>query len=137
MKKSNEKKSGISGVAIAFLTSALLAVVLTVLLVFVFSYFVVSEFVPENMQSLLAVVSCFIASAVSGYLTGKALGRALFTSLVQAIVNVVVFYLSGMAIFARVVPNDVNLYSILSIMVGAVVGGVFTAVFKPRRRKIK
>ena len=137
MKKSNEKKTGISGIAIAFLTSALVAVVLTVLLVFVFSYFVVSEFVPENMQSLLAFASCLIASAVSGYLTGKTLGRVLLTSLVQAVVNIAVFYLSGMAIFARVVPNGVSLYLILSIMVGTVLGGVFTAVFKPRRRKIK
>ena len=137
LKKPEDNMRRVRSVPIVFLVCALATTLISVGIMLVFALLIAKEILPENSIGIMTAVSVFVASFISARLSSKSLGRALLTSLVQAICNLAIFYLMGMLVFMRIVPSNINLYCFLACVVGAVLGGLFTATVRPRRHKIK
>lgn len=137
MKRFDDKKKRKTSVSMTFVLSAVIASFVLIVFSLIFSFLIVFEVLPESYIGFARVLSCFIASGVSAYLSAKVLGRAALTSLVQAIANIAFAYIAGTVIFMRIVPQNLNLFIILAFVFGAVLGGFSTAVIRLRRHKIK
>ena len=137
MKNTEKKQRTFVSILITHLIYGVLSAFLVLLLVLLFSILISKEILPEDNFEPLGVLCVFLSSIVSCFLLARTQGKVLLTATIQGIFNFALYYITGMLIFVRVVPGNISLYYFIACMVGAVVGGILSAVFTPQRRRIK
>ena len=137
MKNDEKNQFPISKVLVAVLVYGVLSTLLLVLFNWVLSILISKEVLYEGFVSFSSAISVFLASLISGLFSSKAMGKALIVSVFQGLINFLLYYIMGMLIFMRIIPQDSDVYHFIACMVGAMTGGILSAALSPRRRKIK
>ena len=136
--KNGEKKqfSLCKATSIVFICG-MLSTLLVILLIWLFSVLISKEIIDEVLVDAVGIISVFAASLISAVISSKSVGKALLVSAFQGLVNFFMYYVMGMLVFMRVIPENIDAYQFIACMVGAILGGILSAALLPRRRKIK
>ena len=137
MKNNEKNQHAFVGVLITHLIYGVLSTLLVLLFMLLFSILITKETLPAETLSYVGIIGVFLASLLPCFFLVRMQGKALLTSLIQGVFNFVLYYIMGLVIFMRIVPGNINWYYFIACMVGAVAGGVLSAVFTPQRRRIK
>ncbi len=135
MHSKDQSGGSFSKISLVFILSGIVGIILGIILLVIASVFGAKEVLPENSIEYIPIIAVFIATLISGYITAIQMGKALLTGFIQAIVNFVILYALGCAVFMRIKPEGYYLYVFLACVVGAVAGALITAVSNKKHRR--
>ncbi len=82
----------------------------------------------ETFVGICPAIAVFLGAMSAGFVSGKTQGKGLLIGVMQGIVLAVALYMLGVAVFVRVMPQELGVSIVLSCLVGSSFGGVLSAV---------
>lgn len=133
MKKNDEAQNNPRNVPFAFLIYCFIGVIVCFAMAFLFAALAYYEVIPPSFLPFMAYTSVFLGVIVSSFLSARKFGKAIYIALAQGVLSLLLFYILGAAIFARLSPSEVPLGILVSSVSGSLVGGISAALFGKRR----
>lgn len=125
------------GSVVSYFVYCIVGMTVFLCLSFLFSLLIAGGKIPENAAGALSCASVVVGVGISSAFSVRRFGRGLFSALLQGLLSFAVIYLIGALLFSRFVPETISPSVLLSCLGGSVIGAVFSAFGKQKKRRKK
>ncbi len=137
MKKNEESANALFPTLVKLLINSAAGIIIALLLSMLFSVFILTELLPQEFTSYAAFVAMFIGSFASSLVSCRKLGKPILTALSQSLISLILLFLIGALLYGRFIPDTLPLGIIISCLLASLLGAIFSASGKKKKRSKK